>query len=124
MADSVCQLFNLLDVAHRARDGMNRALEPFELTEATFGLLYRLQKGSQTNKALAEAASCAPSNITRLMDRLQELGLVERQPAPGDRRRLHATLTPEGERRYAAAVAALQDTQAALLARVVELADG
>src|SRR5262245_30271054 len=47
---------------------------------------------------LAHHMHCDNSNITGLVDRLSERGLVERQPAPGDRRVKLVALTDEGRR--------------------------
>jgi DNA-binding MarR family transcriptional regulator len=45
---------------------------------------------------LAEAMHCDNSNITGIVDRLEERGLVERQPAEYDRRVKLIALTPDG----------------------------
>ena len=47
---------------------------------------------------LAEAMHCDNSNITGIVDRLEERGLVERQPADYDRRVKLIALTPDGTR--------------------------
>ncbi|MGH2960714.1 MAG: MarR family winged helix-turn-helix transcriptional regulator [Solirubrobacterales bacterium] len=47
---------------------------------------------------LAEAMHCDNSNITGIVDRLEERGLVERQPAEYDRRVKLIALTPDGVR--------------------------
>jgi MarR family 2-MHQ and catechol resistance regulon transcriptional repressor len=36
------------------------------------------------------------SNITGLVDRMEKLELIRRNPVPGDRRRYNITLTPKG----------------------------
>ena len=46
--------------------------------------------------ALAETLRCDASNATWLVDRLEERGLVERQPLPGDRRVKTVVLTELG----------------------------
>jgi DNA-binding MarR family transcriptional regulator len=46
--------------------------------------------------ALAEALHCDASNATWLVDRLEERGLVERRPLPGDRRVKTVVLTDLG----------------------------
>ena len=46
--------------------------------------------------ALAEGASCARSNITQIVDRLEGEGLVRRVDDPDDRRSVRAELTAEG----------------------------
>jgi DNA-binding MarR family transcriptional regulator len=47
---------------------------------------------------LAQHLHCDSSNITGLVDRLEERGLVERRAAEGDRRVKLVALTGEGER--------------------------
>jgi len=49
-------------------------------------------------RTLAETLSCDASNVTGLVDRLEERGLVERRPSPEDRRVKVLRLTPAGER--------------------------
>jgi DNA-binding MarR family transcriptional regulator len=46
--------------------------------------------------ALVERLGCVRSNVTGLIDRLQEDGLVRRVDHPDDRRMLFAELTEEG----------------------------
>jgi DNA-binding MarR family transcriptional regulator len=47
---------------------------------------------------LAGVLRCDASNVTGLVDRLAARGLVERRPAPHDRRIRHLFLTDEGRR--------------------------
>ena len=47
---------------------------------------------------LAEALHCDSSNVTGIVDRLEERGLVRREPAAGDRRVKMLVLTEEGDR--------------------------
>ena len=47
---------------------------------------------------LAQALFCDNSNVTGIVDRLEERGLVRREPAEGDRRVKLLVLTKEGER--------------------------
>ncbi len=47
---------------------------------------------------LAQTFSCDASNVTWLVDRLEERGLVERQTHPTDRRVKIVALTPAGEK--------------------------
>jgi DNA-binding MarR family transcriptional regulator len=49
-------------------------------------------------RALADALSVDPSMATWFVDRLEEKGLVERRPAPSDRRVKRVVLTPRGLR--------------------------
>ena len=47
---------------------------------------------------LAEALACDNSNVTGIVDRLEERGLVERRPGRHDRRVKMLVVTPEGAR--------------------------
>src|SRR5438309_2867830 len=47
---------------------------------------------------LASAVLLSKSGLTRLVDRIEEAGLVQRASAPGDRRSLLIVLTPSGEK--------------------------
>jgi DNA-binding MarR family transcriptional regulator len=56
----------------------------------------RASKEPVALSSLAEEQSCARSNITQLVDRLESEGLVRRVPDPDDRRSVRAELTEEG----------------------------
>jgi len=47
-------------------------------------------------RELANALSCDNSNVTGIIDRLEDRGLVERRAAPHDRRVKMLVVTPEG----------------------------
>ena len=47
-------------------------------------------------RTLAGAWKCDASNVTWLVDRLEEHGLAERRPHPTDRRVRTVALTPQG----------------------------
>ena len=47
---------------------------------------------------LADAVLLSRSGLTRLVDRIEEAGLIARAAVPGDRRSLHVHLTPQGSR--------------------------
>jgi DNA-binding MarR family transcriptional regulator len=49
---------------------------------------------------LADAMVMSNSGLTRLVDRMEDAGLLRRQPLPGNRRAIQLRLTPAGERRY------------------------
>jgi len=49
-------------------------------------------------RKLAETMACDASNVTGLVDRLEERGLVQRRPSEEDRRVKELRLTPAGER--------------------------
>jgi len=63
---------------------------------------------------LAQAVLLSRSGLTRLVDRLQREGLVERQPDPDDARGMFTVLTPKGR-------SALRDAAVVHLAGISEL---
>lgn len=64
---------------------------------------------------LADRMRLAQNTLTELADRSEEAGLVVRTTSSSDGRVVYLTLTGEGERRLAAAVADLQDDRLALV---------
>ncbi|MBA0126624.1 MarR family transcriptional regulator [Haloechinothrix sp. YIM 98757] len=77
-----------------------------------FDVLIRLARspGRQLRMAdLAAQTALSTSGITRVIDRMERAGLVERAACPGDRRGSLAVLTRSGEDRLAADVPPLLD---------------
>ncbi len=60
--------------------------------------------------------SLAKANMTQLVDRLEQDGLVRRRADSADRRSVRAELTPAGERAHVAATQALDQEQRAIVA--------
>ena len=58
--------------------------------------------------ALARGANMSPQAMGELVDELEELGYVERQPDPTDRRAKLIVLTPRGHECIAAGIATIQ----------------
>ncbi len=52
---------------------------------------------------LADSLLLTPSGVTRLVDRMEAEGLVQRQQCPSDRRGWHAVMTPAGRARLRSA---------------------
>ena len=72
-------------------------LQELGLTPGHFKALQMLEPGvPRTMGACADALSCDASTATWLIDRLEERGLVERQPSSVDRRVKSVVLTPQG----------------------------
>jgi DNA-binding MarR family transcriptional regulator len=61
-------------------------------------LLGLLPDGAMTMRTLAGQLQYDASNLTGVVDRLEEVGAVRRQPHPSDRRSKGVTLTAEGQR--------------------------
>jgi MarR family transcriptional regulator, organic hydroperoxide resistance regulator len=69
----------------------------FELSPPQ-AIVMRLLSEPRPMGDLATAMHCDNSNITGIVDRLEERGLVERQPAPYDRRVKLIAVTSEGSK--------------------------
>lgn len=69
----------------------------FELAPQQMIALRILGGGPQKMSDLAHALFCDNSNVTGIVDRLEERGLVRREAADGDRRVKLLVLTEEGE---------------------------
>lgn len=80
--------------------------EGFPLT--WFDVLSRLADAGPAGlrmQELEELALFTRSGLTRLVDRIEAVGLVRREPVPGDRRGVRVVLTADGRQRYTAAIA-------------------
>ncbi len=76
------------------------------LPHAWFEVLVRLSRsdnGQLTMGALAEQVTLTTGGVTRLVDRMEAAGLVERLPCPTDRRVAYAALTDAGRAKLAEA---------------------
>lgn len=78
-------------------DHVSGRLEEFGMTHTDYWALRSLD-GAMPMKDLAQCMEIDPSYVTLLADRLEELGLVERQPHPTDRRVKNLVLTAKGKR--------------------------
>jgi DNA-binding MarR family transcriptional regulator len=85
----------LHDVARHTRTCADQMAQAQGLTRAQLIILARLDRQPDLSQnELAAIAEVAPISIARLVDRLEELGLVERCPDPQDRRVWRLRLTP------------------------------
>jgi DNA-binding MarR family transcriptional regulator len=90
---------SFLDAADRLHNRISTALKSAGLTWPQFEVLDQLRHApgkSLPLRVLADCQSCAASNITQLVDRLEREGYVKRVDDPEDRRSVRAELTPEG----------------------------
>jgi DNA-binding MarR family transcriptional regulator len=69
----------------------------FDLAPQQMIALRILGSGPRKMSELAQALFCDNSNVTGIVDRLEERGLVRREAAEGDRRVKLLVLTEEGE---------------------------
>ena len=88
----------LLEAARVVEERLERKLGAIGLSKAKLICLTRLveAKESLPLSVLAERCSCVRSNVTQLVDRLEDEGLVRRINDPEDRRSVRAELTKEG----------------------------
>jgi DNA-binding MarR family transcriptional regulator len=78
---------------------VDRALRPFGLTFARYEVLMLLcftREGALPITRVGERLMVHPTGITKLVDKLEEHGLVEREANPNDRRGTLAGITQAG----------------------------
>ncbi len=93
-ARAASEVTELLEVLwERGRE----AASPVPVSASQLRVLYVLDRDEGINlRTLGEALGSAPSSVSRLCDRLQAAGLVERAPNPASRRELELRLTDRG----------------------------
>lgn len=86
--------FLINDVARLLRRNFNRRARELGLSQAQWQALAYLSRQEGVNQVtLAETLEIQPMTLARLIDRLQEAGLVVRRADPGDRRAFRLYLT-------------------------------
>jgi DNA-binding MarR family transcriptional regulator len=94
--------YRLAQVAYELHAALERhlhdTLEELELTVSLSDALWQLDPalGPLSRRELAERLRCDPSNVTFLVNRLEQRRLVSRARAGGDRRVKALALTPAG----------------------------
>ncbi len=97
-AAETAELVDLLfTVMPMVADHVNGRLEDLGMTTTDYWAL-RSVDGPMPMKDLATCMDIDPSYVTLVADRLEELGLIERQPHPTDRRVKNLVLTTKGRR--------------------------
>jgi DNA-binding MarR family transcriptional regulator len=89
---------------------VERALRPHGLSFARYEVLMLLsftRKGSLPMTKMGERLMVHPTGISKLVDKLEDDGLVRRAADPADRRRTLAAITPAGRRLAARATEAV-----------------
>jgi len=92
--------------AHNRHGDLAQALG-FRLGAGRGKILFQLRHGPMTLTELAGANGVDAPYATLIVDKLEDRGLVERQPHPDDRRRKLVMLTPAGRDALATADAIL-----------------
>ena len=86
--------FEIAETAHALRKAFDRRASALGVTRAQWKVLFRLTRFPGMRQVeLADMLEVEPITLCRIVDRLEEAGLVERQRDPDDRRawRLQAT---------------------------------
>ena len=87
--------FAIMDVARMLRTYADQRARQFGMTRAQWAVLVRLDRSEGLKQSeLAEILDLQPITLTRLLDRLNANGLIERRPDPNDRRANRLYLTP------------------------------
>jgi DNA-binding MarR family transcriptional regulator len=122
--DERVRLFGLL-LETNARLARSLSLEletECALPLAWFDVLLQLRKspdGRLKMNQIADAIVHSTGGTTRLIDRLEDAGFVERQNCPNDRRAVHVAITPSGVNKLNEALAVhLQYLDEALVKRL------
>lgn len=112
-------LGRLFLVVHRADAALAEGLAVLDLQPGWFELLAPLRRAGAPYELnptqLMRATMLSSGGITKRLDRLAEVGLVERRPDPGDRRGTLVRLTRRGKATIDKAVAAHVANEEALL---------
>jgi len=86
--------FEIGETAHALRKAFDRRAVGMGVTRAQWKVLFRLERVPGLRQIeLADMLDIEPITLSRIVDRLEEAGLVERVADPADRRawRLHVT---------------------------------
>ena len=93
--------------------------QPFGLRKVEYSLLLLvLANGPLSPKRLAQALALSAPNLTMLLDRLQDRGLLRRERSLLDRRSQNVVLTDEGQRIAQASAAEATPMERALDSRL------
>ena len=90
--------FLVADIARLLRRSMDRRLQSLGLTQAQWRAIVHLSRSEgMTQAALAESLEIQPITLTRLIDRMETAGWVERRTHPLDRRAVQLYLTAQSQ---------------------------
>ncbi|MBM6592629.1 MarR family winged helix-turn-helix transcriptional regulator [Microvirga pudoricolor] len=96
-ADPLRVWFRFIRLQRRSTSAISALLRDFGLSIPQFDLLSTLtEQEGLSQQELAERLYVTKGNVSGLLDRMVEAGLVERRSPPGDRRSNALYLTPKG----------------------------
>lgn len=91
-------LFEINETARAIRRAFDQRAVDFGVTRAQWRVLARLKRQPGLRQVeLADILEIEPITLCRILDRLEEAGLVERKPDPSDRRAWLVEVTHEAE---------------------------
>jgi DNA-binding MarR family transcriptional regulator len=97
-------------------DALDRELAPFDISAPQLFVLSSVANREADSAAgLCKSISYDPGAMTRMIDRLQQKGLVRRVPHPDDRRAMNLELTVAGKALFPQLAAAKDRVQAQFL---------
>jgi DNA-binding MarR family transcriptional regulator len=115
-AEEGCGLL-LSRLARAANSSLAAALDDLGLRSVHFAILHRLADGGPTTQAeLASALRMHAPNLVRVLDEMEEAGLIGRERDPDDRRRQIIVLERRGAAMLRKAEEAAARTESELLA--------
>lgn len=92
-------VFELIKTGHWITDQVGLALKKFDASEPQYNVL-RILKGQRGNAIAVQDISSRmiqrSSNVTRIIDKLLEKGMVERKECATNRRKMDITITEDG----------------------------
>lgn len=107
----------LTRLARAANRALAASLEDLGLRSVHFAILHRLADDGPSSQAeLAAGLRIHASNLVRVLDEMEEEGLIARRRDPADRRRQFIVLSRPGATALQRAEAAAAETEAQLLA--------
>jgi MarR family transcriptional regulator, transcriptional regulator for hemolysin len=90
--------FEIGETAHALRRAFDRRAVTLGVTRAQWKVLFRLSRTPGLRQVeLADMLDVEPITLSRIVDRLQEAGLVERAADPADRRAWRLELTDKAQ---------------------------
>ncbi|MEU2157612.1 MarR family transcriptional regulator [Streptomyces sp. NPDC019396] len=110
-ARAACDVIEMLEIL------WERGRDTAAVSASQLRVLYSLERADGVNlRTLGDVLDSAPSSVSRLCDRLETMGLVERTPSPVSRRELTIRLTGHGR----AYLAELRSQREAVLLAAIE----
>lgn len=94
-------VLSILRTATVLERGSNEVLRPFGITHTQYNVL-RILRGAGgrglCGREIGERLISAVPDVSRLLDRMEEMGLLRKERDSGDRRHVTARISPKGRR--------------------------